>query len=89
MEVRSMPLKAGVYFLGCKGVIQGSCVLGDAVHIDTRRLWQSLSNRHRVPGSKLPYKRTYGLSLSDVRSVRPVRYCHPRGAIGLVKFRLR
>ena len=89
MEVRSMPLKAGVYFLGCNGIIHGSCMLGDAVRIDTRRHWRSLFHHHRVSGYSLPYKRTFGLPVSDVRRARAVRYLHPRGAIGLVKFRQR
>ena len=87
MEIRSMPLRAGFYFLGCKGKVYGSCTIGDAVRIDTRRIWQQMSNRHRVSGRELPYKRTFGLPLSNVRHMRPMRYHHPRGAIGIVKFR--
>ena len=43
---------------------------------------------HRVPGSVLPYKKTYGLPVLHVKAIKPeIEYVHPRGAIGIVRFR--
>ena len=50
--------------------------------------WAATRAKHRVPGPR-PYKKTWALPVTKVRRMsRPVPYVHPRGAIGIVKYRM-
>ena len=85
MEVRSRRLKGGIYYLGCKGVLYGQALLGDAVHIDNPAKMKALKKKHLL-GDVLPYKTTYGLPILGVRKLH-CKYQHKRGAIGLIRFK--
>ena len=87
LEIRGRALKAGKYWLGCRGVIRGKVVLGDAVPIPDEDTWDSLRERHRVESSFLPYKKTYGLPVTSVKKVKPVTFKHTQGAVGIVLYR--
>ena len=88
LEIRSCRLKPGNYHLGTGGLIHASYQLGTAIPIQTPEEWEQLRSRHRVASSTLPYKNTWGLPVTDVVEVTtPVRHRHPRGAIGIVRFR--
>ena len=88
MEVRGKRLKAGVAYVGWKGTIYASATLGDAVEIRDTQQWDSLRDQHRVPGQVLPYKRTFGLPIHNIERLNPpVSFRHPKGAIGIVKYR--
>ena len=88
LEIRGCRFKPGNYYLGCGGLIYASCQLGSAIPIQTPEEWEQLRSRHRVESSTLPYKNTWGIPVTDVVEVTtPVRYRHPRGAIGIVRFR--
>ena len=88
MEVRGKRLKAGAAYFGWKGTIYASATLGDAVEIRDAQHWDSLRSQHRVPGNVLPYTRTFGLPLNDVeRTSPPIAFHHPKGAVGIVKYR--
>ena len=90
MEIRGQRLKAGSYYLGCKGYVYGKAVFGDALLIRSCRQWKDLKQQHRVDKARLPYKRTWGLPILLVHVFgSPFAYQHPRGAIGIVKLRLR
>ena len=88
MEVRGTRLKGGLVFFGCSGFVHASGILGEAVPITTDEAWRELRGEHCVGTDVLPYKKTFGLPIVKVEKlVRPVRYRHPRGAIGIVKHR--
>ncbi len=88
MEVRGARLKSGPVFFGCSGLVHASGILGEAVPITTDEAWRELRGEHCVGTDVLPYKKTFGLPILKVgKLVRPVRYRHPRGAIGIVKHR--
>ena len=88
LEIRGGRFKPGKYLLGSGGLIYVSCWLGSAIPIHTPEEWDQLRSRHRVEFPSLPYKKTWGLPVTDVVEVAtPVRYRHPRGAIGIVRFR--
>ncbi len=88
MEIRGAPLKAGPYYLGCKKNIYAVATTGSPIAITTVEEWDSLRPQHRVEGAELPYAKTFGLPLLDVRHVSRMPFAHPRGAIGIVKYRV-
>ena len=62
--------------------------LGAAEPIRTLKEWNARRNEHRVTAESLPYKNTFGLPILSVEALRPpVRYTHPRGAVGIVIYR--
>ena len=88
MEVRGARLKGGLVFFGRSGLVYASGILGEAVPIATDEAWRELRGEHCVGADELPYRKTFGLPILQVEElVRPVRYKHPRGAIGIVKYR--
>ena len=88
LEVRGRKLKGGVYYLGSRGLIHGRAVFESAFAINDEAQWNALLPKHRVCDPALPYKRTFGLLVKKVmRITPPVAYVHPRGAIGIVKYR--
>ncbi len=87
MEIRGAPLKAGTYYLGYKKNIYAVATLGPPIAITTVEEWDSLRPQHRVGNAELPYARTFGLPILDVRPVSRTPFAHPRGAIGIVRYR--
>ena len=87
LEIRGRNLSAGNYWLGTRGMIHGLAVLQPAILIDSAQAWQELRHRHRVESNELPYRTTYALPIRRCRRVTPVPYVHPRGAVGIVKYR--
>ena len=86
MEIRSKRLRAGKYYLGYKEKIYGCISTGLPVPITTIEQWRTLYPRHLVNSSTLPYERTFGLPILSVHSMEGT-YKHPKGAIGIVKYR--
>ena len=88
LEIRGRNLSAGKYWLGTRGMIHGLAILEPAILINTLQAWQDLRHRHRVESNELPYKTTYALPVRRCRRVTtPIPYVHPRGAVGIVKYR--
>jgi hypothetical protein len=87
MEVRSTALKAGRYWIGCRGVISGRLTLGSAIAITDENMWAALRGRHCVGGDALPFKRTFALPVLSASRVEPLTFTHPPGAIGIVRYR--
>ena len=87
LKIRGRNLASGPYWLGCRGTIYGHCFLGSSILIDTAQAWRGLRFRHRVEADELPYKTTFGLPIRQCHRVTPTPYEHPRGAIGIVKYR--
>ena len=84
MEIRSKPL-TGKYFVGMKQSIYGAVVFGTPRILDSQS-FRELRSKHLVSGS-LPYKKTYGLPVVTIRKIPKISYVHPRGAVGIVRYR--
>ena len=89
MEVRSRNLGAGVkYYLGHRGRIYGSVVIAEVEEVGSVEHWRALLSFHMWDVADRPYQRTYAHRLSKVLvACSPVPYQHPRGAVGLVRYR--
>ena len=88
LEVRDKPLRARTVWLGTKGIILGRARIHSATEITTDEEWRALRPQHGVDSQTRPYKRTYGLRVSEVTRVREGQpYRHPVGAIGIVVYR--
>ena len=88
MDIRGKRLSSGAWWLGCKGEIRGKAFFGKAVPIEDVETWVSLQPQHHVEAEKLPYKQTFGMPILHARRVKnPVKYLHPKGAVGIVRFR--
>ena len=87
LEIRGRNLSSGPCWLGCRGTIYGHCFLGSPIVIDSIEVWRGLRHRHRVEVDELPYKTTYGFPVHQCRRVTLTSYEHPRGAVGIVRFR--
>ncbi len=87
LEIRGRHLSSGPCWLGCRGTIYGHCFLGSPIVIDSIEAWRGLRHRHRVEVDELPYKTTYGFPVHQCRRVTLTSYEHPRGAVGIVRFR--
>ena len=90
MELRGKRLKSGRCFLGWHGHIYASADLGEATQIHSVEQFVRLQDQHCVrewEPSGLPYKRTFGLPLHNMQHViPPIKYRHPKGAVGIVKY---
>ena len=87
LEIRGRNLSAKAYWLGTRSMIHGCAMLEPATLIDKEQDWQELRHRHRVDSDELPYKTTYALPVRRCSRVTPIPYVHPRGAVGIVKYR--
>ena len=87
MEIRGAQHRAGKYFLGYKKMIHGFVVLGRPIPITTDVQWNALHPQHLVNAPSPPYKRTFGLPILSVQSMSTTPFYHPRGAIGVVRYR--
>ena len=87
MEIRGAPLKAGTYYLVCKRNIYAVATMGPPIAIATVDHWDSLRPQHRVESAALPYAKTFGMPIIAVRRVNRMPFAHPRGAIGIVRYR--
>ncbi len=85
LEIRGSPLAAGPAWLGARGTLYGSCVLGAPSELGADD-WAAERSRHMVPGVP-PYMHPWASPVHDVRQLRPLRsYRHPKGAIGIVGY---
>ena len=89
LEIRDKRLREGDAWLGCKSVVYGKARLGRTVTIDNDDDWAALRPLHLVASTR-PYKSTCGLPVLAVSRLHEgVPYFHPRGAVGIVKFKPR
>ena len=87
LEIRGSKLKPGRYFLGCGGRIYASAIFDAPIAIENVTQWIALREDHQVKTDALPYRKTYGLPIKKLRQLKKaVRYVHPRGAIGIVRY---
>jgi hypothetical protein len=88
LEVRGTRYAGKTYLLGCRGKIFARATFGEPVRIETLEQWRDLRPTHRVPGNKLPYRKTWGLPLQELIAFRrPYDYTARRGAVGIAIFR--
>ena len=88
IEIRGVAFKRGRYFLGFKKNVYGCIEFGDPARIATQKQWVALRHRLCVPTHEMPYKKTFGCPILRVQRLsEPVPYYHPKGAIGIVKYR--
>jgi hypothetical protein len=89
MEVRGRRLAPGRYYLGFLGNIWGHVEVGQASLCENAEQWQAATAEHCVECPNPPYKKTWLHPLSSVcLSSGCWPYIHPRGAIGIVIYRL-
>lgn len=90
LEIRSKKMKGGTYFIGCGGLVYGRILLEIGFPIQSEEQWNALRWQHCCDTTVRPYKNTHGMPVrKPIRMRKPVAYVHPRGAIGIVKFRAR
>ena len=88
LEIRGSKLKPGRYFLWNGGKIYASAILDAPIAIENKAQWISLREDHKVQTDALPYRKTYGLPIKKLRQLKNVvPYAHPRGAIGIVRYK--
>ena len=87
LEIRNRRFKGGIWWLGCKGKIYGYAYLGDAMQIFDEREWQEAREKHHMQIAKPPYPKTYGMPILKVMRTPHIKYAHPQGAIGVVRFK--
>ena len=87
LEIRGKRLSPGKYWLGNHKMIYGSVEIGCAIPVCSVEQWQSLRSRHLCDNVVPPYKNTYALPILSAQATRRVPFRHPRGAIGIVKYR--
>jgi len=66
LEIRGSPLAPGPAWLGSRGIIYGSCILGTALEVRSADEWDNLRGRHQVQGTSA-YPRPWAIPLHDVR----------------------
>jgi hypothetical protein len=89
LEVRGRRLAPGRYYLGFLRNIWGHVEVGRATLCENAEQWQAAASQHCVESPNPPYKKTWLHPLSSVcRSTGYWPYIHPRGAIGIVVYRL-
>ena len=63
LEIRGARYTEHSFLLGCRGKIFARATFGEPIRIETPEQWQELRPRHRVTGTTLPYKKTWGLPI--------------------------
>ena len=88
IEVRGVAFRRGRYFLGFKRNVYGWVEFGDPMRIASVEQWHELRHLHRVESPSLLYKRTFGCPIRRAQALgTPVPFTHPKGAVGIVKYR--
>jgi hypothetical protein len=96
LEIRSANRVPGVYFLGCKHLIDGVAthlIHGVATTLPAERIpsfarFAALLPLHQYEQlESMPYRNTWALPLRDVRRIHPpIPYVHHHGSIGWCRF---
>ena len=77
--------KAGIYWLGCKGVLHAVARLGVGILVESQKDWERWREFHRMDDPMPPYAKTYVFQIMQLRR-RKVRYRHPKGAVTIVRY---
>ena len=88
MEIRGVAFRRGRYFLGFKSNVYGCVELGDPMRIASGAEWAAFRHFHRVEARELPYRKTFGCPILRAQALsKPIPFIHPKGAVGIVKYR--
>ena len=85
MEARGKKYRAGVYWLGCRGVIRGVAKLGPGTLVESDKDWERLREGHLIQTGP-PYAKTYVFDIL-VCERRSIPFQHLKGAVGIVRYR--
>ena len=87
IELRGSPLSPGWRYLACHRYVYGCAKFGQAMPIRTLDEFCELRDRHCLDSDELPYKKTCGLPILEVRGMIPMPYQYLPGQIGTPRFR--
>lgn len=86
LEARCTNYKAGIYWLGCKGVIHGIARLAPGTLVESDKDWDRLREEHLIQTQSPPYAKTYVFEILACER-RNLPFRHLRGAVGIVRYR--
>ena len=88
LEIRCKCFKPMKYFVGARGEIWGSIVLGQGQEIDSDDKWQTLISSHCWFVDKRPYKKTCAMPLQEVEVfTKSIAYATRRGQQSTARYR--
>ena len=85
LEARGKKFKAGIYWLGCKGVIHGIARLAPGTLVESDKDWERLREEHLIQTPSPPYPKTYLFEIRCER--RSIPFMHLKGAMNIVRYR--
>ena len=86
LEARGTNYKAGIYWLGCKGVIHGIARLAPGTLVESDKDWERLREEHLIRTPSPPYAKTYLFQILACER-RKLPFHHLKGAVSIVKYR--
>ena len=86
LEARGTNYKAGVFWLGCKGVIHGVARLGPGTLVESDKDWERLREEHLIQTPSPPYAKTYLFEILACER-RNLPFRHLKGAVSIVRYR--
>ena len=88
LEIRCKCFKPMKYFVGARGEIWGSIVLGQGQEIDSDDDWQTLLSSHCWFVDKRPYQKTCAMPIEEVELfTKSLAYATRRGQQSTAKYR--
>ena len=86
LEARGTNYKAGIYWLGCKGVIHGIARLAPGTLVESEKDWERLREEHLIQTPSPPYPKTYLFEILACER-RNIPFTHLKGAVNIVRYR--
>ena len=86
LEARGTNYRAGVYWLGCRGVIRGVARLGPGTLVESDRDRERLREQHMIQSQRPPYTKTYVFAILACER-RSIPFHHLKGAVSIVRYR--
>ena len=86
LEARCTNYKAGIYWLGCKGVIHGIARLAPGTLVESDKDWDRLREEHLIQTQSPPYAKTYVFEILACER-RNIPFHHLKGAVSIVRYR--
>ena len=85
-EARGTNYTAGIYWLGCKGVIHGIARLAPGTFVESDKNWDRLREEHLIQTPSPPYPKTYLFEIVACER-RSIPFHHLKGAVSIVRYR--
>lgn len=86
LEARGTNYRAGIYWLGFRGVIRGVAKLGPGTLVESDKDWQRLREEHLIQTASPPYPKTYLFEILSCEK-RNIPFTHLKGAVSIVRYR--